>query len=62
MIRNNFGFPVVDNRLQKAQQVAAEIRARNFPPPCDCKECVSARNLPAIQRILAKWQLIGGVV
>lgn len=42
-------------RFEKAKAIADEARARNFPPPCDCKECTSVRNLPAVQRILAKW-------
>ena len=47
--RNSDGYPV----LERAQALAAEVRARNFPPPCQCATCVSVRNLPAIQRILA---------
>lgn len=49
--RNEYGFPV----LERVQAQAAEIRARNFPAPCDCAECVKAQNLPAVQRILARW-------
>lgn len=60
MIRNNFGFPVVDNRLRAAQAQAAEVRARNFPPECACAECVRARNLPAVQRILAAHRALHG--
>lgn len=51
MDRNAYGFPV----LERVQAQAAEIRARNFPAPCECDECVSARKLPAVQRILARW-------
>src|SRR4051812_42387366 len=42
-------------RFERAKSIAAEARARNFPPLCDCKECTAARNLPAVLRILAKW-------
>lgn len=42
-------------RLTEAQARAAEIRARNFPAPCNCAECVVARNLPAVLRILERW-------
>lgn len=42
-------------RLAEAQARAAEIRARNFPAPCNCAECVTSRNLPAVLRILANW-------
>ena len=48
------------NRLSKAQKQAAEARERNFPPECDCAECVRARNLPAVQRILAAHKAIYG--
>lgn len=51
--RNAFGFPVV--RLRQAQAAAAEVRARNLPAPCNCDGCVAARNLPAVQRILARF-------
>ncbi len=50
--RNQHGYPM----LERVQQQAAEIRARNFPAPCQCATCVSVRNLPAVQRILALWQ------
>lgn len=42
-------------RFESAKRIAADARARNFPPPCECRECTSVRNLPAVQRILAKW-------
>lgn len=42
-------------RFEKAKEIAAEARARNFPPPCECRECNSIRNLPSVLRILAKW-------
>ncbi len=47
--RNAYGFPM----LERAQAMAAEVRARNFPPPCQCATCVSVRNLPAVLRILS---------
>ncbi len=43
------------DRLGAAKQYAAEARTRNFPLDCDCRMCVSARNLPGVLRILAKW-------
>jgi hypothetical protein len=60
MIRNSFGFPVVDSRLRAAQEKAAEVRARNFPHACTCAECIRARNLPAVQRILAAHKALHG--
>jgi hypothetical protein len=60
MKRNNFGFPVVDNRLRAAQAQAAEVRARNLPAECACTECTRARNLPAVQRILAAHKALHG--
>ena len=50
-MRSEYGFPI----LEQAQVKAAEIRARNFPAPCQCDECKIARNLPAVQRLLARW-------
>jgi hypothetical protein len=41
------------DRLVLAQKHAAEVRARNFPRPCECKSCVEADNLPAVLRIVA---------
>lgn len=49
--RNAHGFPV----LERAKAIAADARARNFPPPCKCTDCIKAANLPAVQRILARW-------
>ncbi len=60
MIRNNFGFPVVDGRLRAAQAQAAEVRARSLPLECVCAECIRARNLPAVQRILAAHKALHG--
>lgn len=40
-----------------ARHIAADVRARNFPPPCMCETCVSVRNLPAVLRILAAYRL-----
>jgi len=51
--RNAYGFPVM--ALEVAQEKAAEVRARQAEAPCACKECEVARNLPGVQRILAKW-------
>lgn len=44
-------------KLGIARHIAADVRARNFPPPCMCETCVSVRNLPAIQRILAAYRV-----
>lgn len=49
--RNDYGFPV----LERAKALAAEVIARKAEAPCDCKECIKAQNLPAVQRLLAKW-------
>ena len=46
-------------RLADAQERAAEIRARNFPLPCDCQSCTLERNLPAVMRIVEKRAEMG---
>lgn len=60
VLRFGFKEPTKDNaaRLAAAQALAAEIRERNAPP-CLCDTCVSIRNLPNVQRIIAKWPLRG---
>lgn len=40
------------DRLTVAQQQAAEIRARNFPAPCQCDTCQRETLLPAVLRIV----------
>lgn len=52
--RNDFGFPVVSQqeRLQQAQQYAAQARERN-KLPCQCPTCRKEALLPAVQNILA---------
>lgn len=40
-----------------ARHIAADVRSRNFPPPCNCETCVSVRNLPAVLRILAAYRV-----
>lgn len=63
---NDYDFPVFDGndlmqlRFAQAKVIAADALARNFPSPCTCTECVKARNLPAVQRILAKWAPMDG--
>ncbi len=39
----------------RAQEIAAGARARKLAEPCDCAECIASRNLPSVQRILARW-------
>lgn len=46
-------------KLGIARHIAADARARNFPPPCMCETCVSVRNLPAVMRIIAAHQARG---
>lgn len=56
MILNASGYPTAETAAEKigiARHIAADVRARNFPPPCMCETCVSVRNLPAVLRILA---------
>lgn len=60
MIYNENGFPTAETAAEKigiARHIAADARARNFPPPCMCETCVSVRNLPAVQRILAAYRV-----
>lgn len=59
MVINAYGFPVADlaDKLSQARHIAADARARNFPPPCMCETCVSVRNLPAVMRILAAYRV-----
>lgn len=52
--RNSDGYPV-PNKLAQAQAYAAAARERLAAAPCDCPECVMATNLPAVQRLLARW-------
>lgn len=60
MILSASGYPTAETVAEKlgiARHIAADVRARNFPPPCMCETCVSVRNLPAIQRILAAYRV-----
>lgn len=50
--RNSDGYIVVD-RAEQARIIAAGARERMASAPCMCRECVIARNLPGVQRILA---------
>lgn len=52
--RTEYGYPVID-RMEQARIIAAGARERIAQKPCECAECVSTRNLPAVQRILAKF-------
>lgn len=64
MIYNENGFPIAETAAEKigiARHIAADARARNFPPPCMCETCVSVRNLPAVMRIIAAHQARGDV-
>ena len=48
--------PFGRDRLSAAQAIAEAARRRNFSAPCECKMCVTTRNLPSVMRILAKWK------
>lgn len=53
--RNEYGFPVVAAKVERAKQYAAEAKARNSPP-CDCEACRQTALLPAVQRITERWR------
>jgi hypothetical protein len=52
-VRNAYGFPIVE-RFKKAQQYAAEVRARK-PGPHHCQACRMNEMLPAVQQITKNW-------
>lgn len=53
--RTMFGYPILPSKLDRAQQYAAEVRARN-KPPCQCQVCREAETLPAVMNIVAAWK------
>lgn len=52
--RNSDGYPIPD-KLAQAHAYAEAARERLAAAPCDCPECVRSTNLPAVQRLLARW-------
>lgn len=49
--RTMYGYPVMPDKVMKAQQYAAEARARNTPL-CSCRTCQQQEKLPAVLNII----------
>lgn len=52
-IRNQYGFPIVD-KLQQAQQYAADVRERR-QQVCTCETCQQEDRLAGVIQLTEKW-------